>query len=60
MTVEAIDYYLLASKRAIFNTMEASAHLRRGMTLLELVPSSDPRKRELYTRLNAAGWWWTS
>ena len=58
MISEAIEYYLAASQRATaaFNTIEASAHLRRGMTLLEQLPSSEPRA-QLHYRLMMAGWW---
>jgi class 3 adenylate cyclase len=59
MILEAIEYYLAASQRATaaFNTIEASAHLRRGMTLLEQLPSLEPRRAQLHYRLMMAGWW---
>lgn len=62
MTILAIEQYLVASKRAtaVFNTIEASAHVRRGMALLEQLPASHPRRRELLSQLNVGGWWWTS
>ena len=48
MLVEAIEYYVLAAKRATaaMNNKEAKAHLKRGTTLLEQLPASDPRKAE--------------
>jgi predicted ATPase len=60
MISEAIEYYLSASQRATaaFNTIEASAHLRRAGTLLEKLPSSDPRKVQLQQRVMFAGWWY--
>ena len=59
MISEAIEYYLAASQRATaaFNTIEASAHLRRGMTLIEQLPSSEPRRAQLHYRLMMGGWW---
>jgi predicted ATPase len=59
MIPEAIEYCLSASKRATaaFNTIEASVHLRRGMTLVEQLPSSEPRKAQLQDRLLTGGWW---
>jgi predicted ATPase len=59
MISEAIEYYLAASQRATaaFNTIEASAHLRRGMTLIEQLPSSEPRSAQLHYRLMMGGWW---
>jgi class 3 adenylate cyclase len=60
MISEAIEYYLSASQRATaaFNTIEASAHLRRGATLLEKLPSSDPRTVQLQQRVMFGGWWY--
>ena len=62
MPTEAIEFYLAASRRATaaLNTVEASAHLKRGTALLEQLPSAHPRKLELQNQLNARGWWWTS
>ena len=59
MITEGIEYYLLASKRATaaMNSKEAAAHLNRGLTLLEQLPSSDPRKGQLRERIAASGWW---
>jgi predicted ATPase len=59
MIPEAIEYYLSASKRATaaFNTIEASAHLRQGMTLVEQLPSSDSRRVQLQYQLLMGGWW---
>jgi class 3 adenylate cyclase len=59
MLMEAIEYYFLASKRATaaMNNIEARAHLNRGMTLLEQLPSSDPRKPQLRLRFVMGGWW---
>ena len=59
MITEGIEYYLLASKRATaaMNSKEAAAHLNRGFTLLEQLPSSDPRKGQFRERIAASGWW---
>jgi class 3 adenylate cyclase len=59
MIPEAIEYYLSASKRATaaFNTIEAGAHLRQGMTLIEQLPSSDSRRVQLQYQLLMGGWW---
>jgi predicted ATPase len=56
---EAIEYYLLAAKRATaaMNNKEAKAHLKRGITLAEHLPPSDPRRLKLVSRLGSAGWW---
>jgi predicted ATPase len=56
---EALEYYVLAAKRATaaMNNKEAKAHLKRGMTLLEQLPASDPHRPKLITRVGAAGWW---
>ena len=53
MLVEAIEYYVLAAKRATaaMNNKEAKAHLKRGMTLLEQLPASDPRRPKLLSRV---------
>jgi len=57
--VEAIEYYLLAAKRATaaMNNKEAKAHLKRGTTLVEQLPASDPRRPKLISRLGVGGWW---
>ena len=62
MLAEAIEYYVLAAKRATaaMNNKEAKAHLKRGTTLLEQLPSSDPRKPKLLSRVAGAGWWLSS
>jgi len=62
MLVEAIEYYLLAAKRATaaMNNKEAKGHLKRGMTLVELLPASEPRRASLVSRVGSAGWWWSS
>ena len=59
---EAIEYYVLAAKRATaaMNNKEAKANLKRGTTLLEQLPSSDPRKPKLLSRVAGAGWWLSS
>ena len=51
MLVEAIEYYLMAAKRATaaMNNKEAKAHLKRGMTLVEQLPATEPRKAKLLT-----------
>jgi predicted ATPase len=62
MFVEAIEYYLLAAKRATaaMNNKEASAHLKRSMKLLEQLPASEPRKAKLSSLIAGAGWWLSS
>jgi class 3 adenylate cyclase len=62
MLVEAIEYYVLAAKRATaaMNNKEAKAQLKRGTTLLEQLPSSDPRKPKLLSRVAGSGWWLSS
>jgi class 3 adenylate cyclase len=57
--VEAIEYYILAAKRATaaMNNKEAKAHLKRATTLLEQLPASDPRRPTLISRVAVAGWW---
>jgi class 3 adenylate cyclase len=62
MLVEAIEYYLLAAKRATagMNNKEAKAHLKRGMTLVEQLPASEPRRTTLLSAVGGAGWWWSS
>ena len=59
MITEGMEYYLLASQRATaaMNNLEASAHLNRGLTLLQQLPSSDPRKRQFRERFMLGGWW---
>ena len=59
MIAEGIEYYLLASQRATAatNSKEAAAHLNRCFTLLEQLPSSDPRKGQFLQRIVASGWW---
>jgi class 3 adenylate cyclase/tRNA A37 threonylcarbamoyladenosine biosynthesis protein TsaE len=62
MLVEAIEYYVLAAKRATagMNNKEAKADLKRGMTLVEQLPASEPRRTTLLSRVGGAGWWWSS
>jgi class 3 adenylate cyclase len=57
MLPEAIEYYLLAAQRATAasNNVEKIAHITRGLTLLEQLPSSDQRAAELRRRLTLAG-----
>jgi predicted ATPase len=57
--VEAIEYYILAAKRATaaMNNKEAKAHLKRATTLLEQLPASDPLRPTLISRVAVAGWW---
>jgi predicted ATPase len=59
---DAIEYYLSASGRATAasNIIEASAHLKRAMTLLEQLPPSEPRRAKLLSLIGSGGWWWTS
>jgi predicted ATPase len=61
MIFDAVDYYLLASQRATaaLNTLEASAHLRRGRALVDQLPSSEPRKVQLLQRFVMGGWWFS-
>jgi predicted ATPase len=40
--------------------MQAKAHLKRGMTLVEQLPASEPRRAQLVSRVGSAGWWWSS
>ena len=60
--VEAIEYYVLAAKRATaaMNNKEAKAHLKRGTTLVEQLPASDLRRPKLISRVMSAGWWLSS
>ena len=60
--VAAIEYYVLAAKRATaaMNNKEAKAHLKRGTTLLEQLPASDPHRPKLISRVAGAGWWLSS
>ena len=59
MIVEAIEYYLSASQRATaaFNHKETSANLKRGMSLLEQLPPSEPTRAHLMSWLMIGGWW---
>jgi class 3 adenylate cyclase len=61
MIFDAIDYYLVASQRATaaLNTVEASAHLKRGRSLVDQLPSSEPRKVQLLQRFVMGGWWFS-
>ena len=60
--VAAIEYYVLAAKRATaaMNNKEAKANLKRGTTLLEQLPASNPHKPKLISRVAGAGWWLSS
>jgi class 3 adenylate cyclase len=62
LIADAIEYYLSASRRATAasNNIEASAHLKRAMTLLEQLPPSEPRRAKLLSLIGNGGWWWTS
>ena len=57
MIAEAIEYYLLAAQRATAasNNAEKIAHITRGLTLVEQLPSSDQRTAEFRIRLTLAG-----
>ena len=59
---KAIDYYLAASKRATAssNNTEASRQMARARTLLDTLPASAPRARELRVRIQTGGWWWSA
>jgi class 3 adenylate cyclase len=59
MVAEAIEYYLAAAQRATAasNNKEASTYVARGTTLLDQLPSSEPRAAELRKRLILKGWW---
>ena len=60
--IEAIEYYLLAAKRATaaMNTKEVTAYLKRGTKLLEQLPVSEPRRARLLSQVAGAGWWLSS
>jgi class 3 adenylate cyclase len=62
LIADAIEYYISASRRATAasNNIEASAHLKRAMTLLEQLPPSEPRRAKLLSLIGNGGWWWTS
>ena len=57
MIPEAIEYYLLAAQRATAasNNAEKIAHITRGLTLVEQLPSSDQRTAEFRRRFTLAG-----
>jgi predicted ATPase len=57
MIPEAAEYYLLAAQRATAasNNAEKIAHITRGLTLVEQLPSSDQRAAELRRRFTLAG-----
>jgi predicted ATPase len=61
MVFDAIEYYLVASQRATaaLNTVEASAHLKRGRSLVDQLPSSEPRKVHLLQIFVMGGWWFS-
>jgi predicted ATPase len=57
MIAEAIEYYLLAAQRATAasNNVEKIAHITRGITLVEQLPSSDQRIADFRVRLTLRG-----
>jgi class 3 adenylate cyclase len=57
MIAEAIEYYLLASQRATAasNNVEKIAHITRGLSLVEQLPSSDQRTADFRVRLTLGG-----
>jgi class 3 adenylate cyclase len=57
MISEAVEYCLLAAQRATAasNNAEKIAHITRGLTLLEKLPSSDERTAEFRRRFTLAG-----
>jgi predicted ATPase len=57
MVSEAVEYCLLAAQRATAasNNAEKIAHITRGLTLLEKLPSSDERTAEFRRRFTLAG-----
>jgi class 3 adenylate cyclase len=57
MIAEAIDYCLLAAQRATaaWNNVEKIAHIARGITLVEQLPSSDQRTADFRIRLTLGG-----
>jgi class 3 adenylate cyclase len=57
MIPEAIEYYLLAAQRATAasNNAEKIAHIARGLTLVEQLPSSDQRTADFRVRLTLGG-----
>ncbi len=57
MIAEAIEYCLLAAQRATAasNNIEKIAHIARGITLLEQLPSSDQRAADFRIRLTLGG-----
>ena len=61
MIIDAVEYYLVASQRATatLNTVEASTHLKRGRSLVDQLPPSEPPKVELLQRFVVSGWWFS-
>ena len=57
MIAEAIEYCLLAAQRATAasNNVEKIAHIARGITLVEQLPSSDQRTADFRIRLTLGG-----
>ena len=57
MISEAVEYCLLAAQRATAasNNAEKIAHIRRGLTLVEQLPSSDQRTAEFRRRIFLGG-----
>ena len=57
MIAEAIEYYLLAAQRATAasNNTEKIAHIARGISLVEQLPSSDQRAADFRIRLTLGG-----
>jgi class 3 adenylate cyclase len=61
LSEKAIDYYLEGSQRATAasNNTEASRHLGKALSLLQTLPPSAPRAKELRERITMGGWWWS-
>jgi class 3 adenylate cyclase len=62
LSEKAIDYYLVASKRATAasNNTEASRQVARARTLLDTLPASARRATELRLKIEIGGWWWSA
>jgi predicted ATPase len=58
---KAIEYYLLAARRATAtsNNAEANAHLKKGLRLVEVIPDSSHLAARLRDRIMLSGWWWS-
>ena len=61
MIFDAVEYYISASQRATAasNTVEASAHLKRGRELVDQLSPSEPGKVQLLQRVMMGGWWFS-